>query len=245
MRTLLFGSVAALALMAAPAIAADLSVVPIYKAPPAPPTSWTGTYIGLSGGGVWGDAKVYSGVTGLDETPWFDLRGGLVGITAGTQFQSGKLVLGFEGDVSLVNKEGGAFQVPPTVGFHNEVKERWLATYRGRIGVANDNWLFYATAGGAMASLQQNLTAPGGVQASEANWHWGWIAGAGVEVKINQDWSAKLEYLYVNLQDKPYFNPSPTAAIPNDQRVRVDDHAVRVGVNYKLPWTLLDGFFKK
>ena len=58
MRTLLFGSVAALALMAAPAIAADLSVVPIYKAPPTPPTSWTGSYIGLSGGGVWGDAKV-------------------------------------------------------------------------------------------------------------------------------------------------------------------------------------------
>ena len=161
MRKLLCGSVAALAFMAAPAIAADLSVAPIYKAPPAPPTSWTGTYIGLSGGGVWGDAKVYSGVTGLDETPWFDLRGGLVGITAGTQFQSGNLVLGFEGDVSLVNKEGGAFQVPPAVGFHNEVKERWLATYRGRIGVANDNWLFYATAGGAMASLQQNITAPG------------------------------------------------------------------------------------
>lgn len=245
MRKVLCGSMAALALMAAPAVAADLSVAPIYKAPPPPPANWTGTYLGLSGGGVWGNAQIYSGVTGLVETPWFDLRGGLVGITAGTQIQNGSWVLGFEGDVSAVNKSGSAFQVPPGVGFNHEVKERWLATYRGRIGVANDNWLFYATAGGAMASLQQNITAPNGVQVSDTNWHWGWTAGAGVEVKINNDWSAKVEYLYVGLQDKSYFNPSPNAAAQNDQRVRVDDHAVRVGVNYKLPWTLLDGFFKR
>jgi len=246
MRKLLWGSMAALALMAAPAVAADLSVAPIYKALPAPPSNWTGTYLGLSAGGVWGDAQIYSGVTGLVETPWFDLRGGLVGITAGTQVQNGNWVLGFEGDASAVSKSGSAFQVPPGgVGFSHEVKERWLATYRGRIGVANDNWLFYATAGGAIASLQQNITAPSGVQVSDANWHWGWSAGAGVEVKINNDWSAKLEYLYVGLQDKSYFNPSPNPAVQNDQRVRVDDHTVRVGVNYKLPWTLLDGFFKR
>lgn len=245
MRKVLCGSMAALTLMVAPAVATDLSVAPIYKTLPAPPVSWTGSYIGLAGGGVWGNAKIYSGVTGLDETPWFDLKGGLVGITAGTQFQSGNWVLGFEGDASMVGKSGSAFQVPPGIGFNNEVKERWLATYRGRIGVANDNWLFYATAGGAFASLQQNITAPNGVQVSDTNWHWGWSAGAGVEVKINNDWSAKLEYLYIGLQDKSYFNPSPNAAVQNDQRVRVDDHAVRVGVNYKLPWTLLDGFFKR
>ncbi len=229
MRKVLCGSMAALAFMAAPAVAADLSVVPIYKALPAAPTNWTGAYIGLSGGGVWGTAKVYSGTTGRDETPWFDLRGGLIGITAGTQFQSGNWVLGLEADASLTNKHGSAFQVPPAIGFNNEVKERWLTTYRGRIGVANDNWLFYATAGGALASLQQSITTPGGVQASETNWNWGWTAGAGVEVKINQDWSAKLEYLYVGLQDKSYFNPSPNVAIQNDQRVRLDDHTVRVG----------------
>jgi outer membrane immunogenic protein len=247
MTKVLCGSIAALALMLAPAVAAaaDLSVAPIYKTLPPPPANWTGTYVGVSGGGVWGSARVYNGTTGVDETPWFNLNGGLVGVTVGTQFQNGNWVLGFEGDTSITSKSGSAFQLAPGVGFNNEVKERWLSTYRGRIGVAHDNWLVYATAGGAVASLQQNVTAPGGAQISETLWHWGWTVGAGVEVKLNQDWSAKVEYLYVGLQDKSYFNPSPNVTFQNDQRVRADDHAVRVGVNYKLPWTLLDGFFKR
>ena len=54
-----------------------------------------------------------------------------------------------------------------------------------------------------------------------------------------------MEYLYVGLQDKPYFNPAPNASFAGDQRVRLDDHVVRVGVNYKLPWNVLDSFFKR
>ena len=244
MTKVLCGSMAALVLMLAPAVAADLSVAPIYKALPAPPMNWTGSYIGISGGGVWGNAKVHNGTTGADETPWFSLNGGLIGITAGSQFQTGIWVLGVEGDTSVVSANGSSNQLAPNVGFNSEVKERWLSTYRGRIGVAQDNWLFYATAGGAFASLQHNITSPAGVQFSETQWHWGWTVGAGVEVKLSQDWSAKVEYLYVGLQDKSYFNPSPNVAVQNDQRVRPDDHTVRVGVNYKLPWMLLDGFFK-
>ena len=69
--------------------------------------------------------------------------------------------------------------------------------------------------------------------------------GAGVEVKLNQDWSAKVEYLYVGLQDKSYFNPAPSAGFPMTNGCGLDDHAVRVGVNYKLPWSLLEGFYKR
>ena len=69
-------------------------------------------------------------------------------------------------------------------------------------------------------------------------------AGGGVEVKLSQDWSAKVEYLYVGLQDKSYFTPTPSPAFPSNQRLHLDDHIVRVGVNYKLPWNILDSFFK-
>ena len=62
---------------------------------------------------------------------------------------------------------------------------------------------------------------------------------------FSSDWTAKVEYLYVNLQDKSYFNPSPSPVFPSGQRVSVDDHIVRVGVNYKLPWGYLDSFFKR
>ena len=53
-----------------------------------------------------------------------------------------------------------------------------------------------------------------------------------------------MEYLYVGLQDKSYFNPAPSLAFPSSQRLNLSDHIVRFGVNYKLPWNILDSFFK-
>jgi outer membrane immunogenic protein len=249
MSTLLCASAAALLLvltsaMPAPAVAADLSVAPIYKAPPpAPVANWTGSYVGVAGGGAWGSAVVRNGPTGVDQTPNFDLSGGIIGITSGLNIQSGNLVIGYEGDTSVVSKSGTAFEFPPNAAFSNEVKEHWLSTFRGRLGYAKDNWLFFATAGGALANLENSISGPPGT-ISEKHWHWGFAAGGGVEVKITQDWSAKVEYLYVGLQDKSYFNPAPSLAFPNNQSVRADDHIVRVGVNYKLPWSVLDSFFK-
>src|SRR4029077_12440484 len=107
------------------------------------------------GGGTWGNAKVIDGPTGLDRTPWFDLSGGLIGVTSGVQLQTGNLVIGYEGDTSVVGKKGSVVEFPPNAAFSNEVSERWLSTFRGRVGVAQDNWLFFATAGGALAGVQQ------------------------------------------------------------------------------------------
>jgi outer membrane immunogenic protein len=246
MRSRLCGSTAVAALLLAsawltPAGAADLSVAPMYKAlPPAPVATWTGTYVGVSGGGAWGSATVHNNVTGVDQTPRFDMNGGLVGVTVGANVQSGRAVVGLEADTSAVSKTGSAFEFPPNAAFRNEVRENWLSTFRGRVGYAQDNWLFYATGGGAVANVQHSI--PGVI--SESQSHWGWAAGAGVEVKLNPDWSAKVEYLYVGLQDKTYFNPAPNAFHTN-QGLRLDDHIVRVGVNYKLPWSVLDTFFKR
>ena len=250
MKKLLCASTAALALglasaTLAPTVAADLSVAPNYNALPAPVTTWTGSYIGVSGGGAWGSAVVHDNTTGADRTPRFDLSGGLIGVTSGFNIQNGNLLLGYEGDTSATSKKGTAFLFPPNSTFSNEVKERWLSTFRGRLGYTQDNWLFYATAGGALADVENSILSAAGSQISEKHWHWGWTAGGGVEVKLNHDWSAKVEYLYVGLQDKSYFNPAPSLAFPNNQGVRLDDHIVRVGVNYKLPWSVLDTFFKR
>jgi len=204
--------------------------------------TWTGSYVGVAGGGTWGSAVVRNGPTGIDQTPRFDLSGGIIGVTTGLNIQNGNLVLGYEGDTSVASKKGSAFEFPPNAAFSNEVKESWLSTFRGRLGYAQDNWLFYATAGGALANLENSVSGPAGA-ISEKHWHWGFAAGGGVEVKITQDWSAKVEYLYVGLQDKSYFNPAPNLAQSN-QSLRADDHIVRVGVNYKLPWSVLDSFFK-
>ena len=113
MQKVLCASIAALAAMLAPAVAADLSVAPIYKSPPAPTTTWGGSYLGLSGGGAWGRAAIQNGPTGADATPGFNLNGGLIGITSGLQIQNGQWVLGYEGDTSITSKKGSALELAP------------------------------------------------------------------------------------------------------------------------------------
>ena len=165
-------------------------------------------------------------------------------MTSGFNVQNGNVVVGYEGDTSASNKKGSALEFPPNGAFTNQVRENWLSTFRGRVGYAQGNWLLYATAGGALANVENSIVGPPGT-VSEKHAHWGWTAGAGVEVKLNPDWSAKVEYLYVGLQDKSYFNPAPSVLVPSNQGLRLDDHIVRVGVNYKLPWSVLDNFFKR
>jgi outer membrane immunogenic protein len=207
-----------------------------------PVTTWNGSYVGVAGGGAWGSAVVSNIPTGTDQAPRFDLSGGIIGITSGFNIQNGNVVLGYEGDTSAVSKTGSALEFPPNAAFSNEVKERWLSTFRGRLGYAQNNWLVYATAGGALANLENSISGPPGT-ISEKHWHWGFAAGGGVEVKITQDWSAKVEYLYVGLQDKAYFNPAPSG-VSGNQNLRGDDHPVRVGVSISC-LGVLDTFFRR
>ena len=214
MTKVLCGSMAALALMLAPAVAADLSVAPIYKAPPAPPTNWTGSYIGLSGGGVWGNAKVYNGTTGADETPWFNLQRrprrcyGWV--------RSSRAAIGCSASRAIPRS-------PARRAAHSNSPRMSASTTRSRS--AGSRPIAAASASRRITGCSTPLPVAhwracskhhgtAGVQISETQWHWGWTVGAGVEVKLNQDWSAKVEYLYVGLQDKSYFNPSPSPGVP-------------------------------
>ena len=66
----------------------------------------------------------------------------------------------------------------------------------------------------------------------------GWTAGGGVEAAIVGNWSAKLEYLFVGLEDHGYFVPTPN--IPNQTNraggVPLNNNIVRGGINYKIDW---------
>src|SRR5947209_14208525 len=142
MKKSLCASTAALALvlasaMLAPACAADLSIAPIYKAPPAA-ASWAGSYVGIAGGGAWGSALLRNDTTGADRAPRLNLSGGIIGLTSGFNLQNGNWLLGFEGDISAANKKANAFEFPPNAAFSNEVKEQWLSTFRGRVGYRSE-----------------------------------------------------------------------------------------------------------
>ncbi len=72
----------------------------------------------------------------------------------------------------------------PMPASSNDVKERWLSTFRGRVGYAQNNWLIYATAGGALANLEHVDHSARGADCGKAL-ALGLAAGAGVEVRAH------------------------------------------------------------
>jgi len=220
-----------------PAAAADIPVkAPVLAPVVAPPFSWTGFYIGVSGGGAWGRSR-HTNSAG-DLTPTFNVSGGIIGGTVGYNYQVNNWVLGLEGDWSWVSKRGSAVDIPPfNTAFTSETRERWLATGRARVGMTWNQALFYITGGGAAADVQINVCGPAAVGcASEAKTRWGWTVGAGIEYALSQNWSLKGEYLYVNFGNTSYFNPPPGVFADRVGGVFLDDHIFRVGVNYRFNW---------
>jgi outer membrane immunogenic protein len=93
--------------------------------------------------------------------------------------------------------------------------------------------LFYGTAGGAFANVQTNFN---GVTTTHTQA--GWTAGAGIEWAFADNWTAKVEYLYVNLGNGSVSCTNATCtglsggpAIPVS--VGLTENLIRAGVNFK------------
>jgi outer membrane immunogenic protein len=228
---------------AAEAFAADIAV----KAPPSPAPAlynWTGSYAGIAGGLAWGqsqfiDADPTDSSFGRPITTKFDVSGGIFGGTVGYNWQLNNWVAGLEGDLSWVGKQGASNNIPPFAsGITDITREHWLGTGRLRLGVVPvDRRLFYVTGGFAAAGVEAvvntNVARDGSLAATQTRW--GWTTGGGLEAALFQNWSFKLEYLYVGLQDRNYF---PQATLLPDfmivrRNVTLNDNIVRVGLNYK------------
>lgn len=164
--------------------------------------SWMGPYIGGNLGYGWGD------VSNSGTNP----SGVLGGIQGGYNYQSGQLVVGIEADLQL-NSADDTFAAWK---FSNP----WFGTVRGRLGYAVNNVLLYGTGGLAFGTLKTEF---GGV--SESQTSAGWTIGVGAEYAINQNWSAKIEYLYVDLGEKNFL----LTGLPHDYQFST----VRLGVNYR------------
>jgi len=205
MRTGLIGTIAALALASTTARAADVYGGPATYAPYA--YRWTGPYVGGNLGYRWGalsnSGAKPSGIAG--------------GAQGGYNWQFGPIVLGGEADLQFSN----ASDTFANYKFSNP----WFGTVRGRAGYAFNNILFYGTAGLAFGELR-GLTF-GGISDSHTNA--GWTAGVGAEFGFGQfglaqHWSAKIEYLYVDLSDSQFV----ITGTQNGYRFGL----VRAGVNY-------------
>jgi outer membrane immunogenic protein len=157
---------------------------PIYM----PGYNWTGFYVGINGGGGWGgsDWSNAAGTAGSGE-----LSGALVGGTIGYNYQMGRAVFGVEGDFGWSNIRGSSACVATTCSINND----WLGTARGRIGYAFDRVMPFVTGGAAFGNVKTSVASVGDTEDTKL----GWTVGGGVEAAIAGPWTAKAEYLYVDL----------------------------------------------
>jgi outer membrane immunogenic protein len=214
-------AIALLGLAAAgPARAADLSVAPIYKAPPvvAPLAyNWSGFYLGLNGGGGWGTSN-------WDSAGGFNVSGAVAGGTAGFNWQVGHAVLGLEGDVDWSNLKGTTTSALCPAGC--TTNNDWLATARARAGYAFDRFMPYVTGGVAFGDIKAST--PGFAGATQTNT--GWTAGGGVELALTNNWTAKAEYLHVDLGN---MNCGFSCGVATGNSVSLKSDLVRGGVNFR------------
>jgi iron complex outermembrane receptor protein len=225
-----------------PAFAADAAPI-VTKVGPAAWTettsrfNWTGVYLGLNGGFTFGASNWTDGVTGT-ATGNFGTSGFVFGGTLGANYQVGSIVLGVEADGDWADASGfGTFTASALCAGGCLTTSSWLSTVRGRAGYAFDRFFVYGTGGAAFGNVRANFSNNPVSPATEA----GWTAGAGVEVALGRNWSAKAEYLFVKLADGScsascaIADANGPAIIPN-AAVSFNESIVRGGINYRFTW---------
>jgi len=228
---------------------------------PLPECNWTGFYIGLNVGGQFGHAEDvnvddYGFAVGPEPRPWgYDQSGVVAGGQIGYNFQWNWLVMGPEFDLGYMNLEGSGFEPDPASGtraFQNGLRpdiqghsdSDFYATFRGRIGIALNQWLFYATGGGIAVNwdtsvrddCNTNGCSPFTIDAHKQELAWGWTVGGGIERMIGCHWSIKGEYLYYRLDDQDFSGTADLfTRVFGDFRFVAHDqgHIIRAGLNYK------------
>ena len=177
--------------------------------------NWTGFYVGVNGGYGWGTQDPMTPLSNRFDRTSFNTSGGMFGGTIGAQIQQGYVVLGVEGDLDWANIKGSGITTPTIGGLilpglpitlNMATNVSAVGTARLRAGVAMNNWLFYATGGAAFIKSSANGTSIAGVpcgtlgvlpNCSASSLRPGLAAGLGAEWGFAQNWSAKVEYLYI------------------------------------------------
>jgi high affinity Mn2+ porin len=243
-------------LVVRPVAAADLGTMPV-KALPAPAASdWTGFYVGGNVGAAtgktnWTATEAGAAVPTLNGSinmfnPFDAFEGTgsyFIGLQAGYNYMlPSRFVVGFEADFSAPNTVAGTQTISSALigqaSYNDTVLD--FGTARGRIGYAFDRWMIYGTGGVAWAYDQLTRTQLAGTPAggtaevgtTEAAflWRWGWAAGAGIEVPIAPNWSARFEYLAADFGGRPKNFPASAQSFNSDSALQT----IRLGVDYQL-----------
>ncbi len=186
------------------------------------PFSWTGLYVGAQVGYGWGNTTAESGpLAGFNQTYDYNSTGALGGGHIGYNWQNQNLVFGIETDIEASGIGGGG---RGSLGFQHDTDINWVGSTRGRLGIAYDRTLFYATAGWAYGDVKIDKGF-----GSYSDIRSGWTAGAGVEHAYSDRMTLRLEYRYTDLGT----TNASSAALNSIDKSDVDFHAIRAGVSFK------------
>lgn len=201
---------------------------------------WSGFYAGAHLGWGWGDVEnsVVNGIFGeIGDIPSTDIDGILGGAQIGYNHQFGFVVGGVEADFSLTGIDGEVTRFcggpcdPPNIF---ETEYDWLATVRGRLGLAFGRVLVYGTGGLAIADIEDRYTRPGGgTPFTSDETAFGWTAGGGVEVGLTNRLSIKAEYLHADFGDESFGVEDSWGGADAVQTSDHDLDLVRGGVNFR------------
>jgi outer membrane immunogenic protein len=229
---------ASLLYLASAALADGYSGGPSY----ARPFSWTGLYVGVNGGYAFGTGNqqiVDTNNVGAidlfrtaDPSGWFG--GGQIGYNWQVSRGSG-LVVGVEADFQGADIEGRHTGVGTQAFLEtHRVDVDAFGTVRGRLGYAFDRTLVYATGGLAYGNVDARLSSPAapGTFERRDGTQVGFVVGGGLEHKLSRDWSAKVEYQYIDLGSERLLG-TPGFAGFHTNDLDTAFHTVRLGLNYQ------------
>jgi len=256
----------------AAASAADMAPR-MYSKAPAPAAivyEWTGVYIGGNVGYSWGRSgntetisNSVTGATVLAATSRNDANGVIGGGQIGYNWQAQNWLFGLEADLQGSDEKGSTSFLCVACGNGRDditstltQKLNWFGTARGRVGVlVTPTVLLYGTGGLAFGEVSTGGSISGATNLAPllafqgtSSTRTGWTAGAGVEGRIAGNWSAKLEYLYMDLGTVSSGPIATTIVVPLRTNAGVSysshftDNILRVGVNYRFGGPIATGY---
>lgn len=174
------------------------------------------------------------------------LNGGFGGGQIGYNYQFNQIVVGVEADGEGSGIGASSSVSPYYDPYYSIVTRNRIGVFgsvRGRIGVAFDRFLVYATGGYAYADIHtsQGVSYDGayyGTSAHTSGLKSGYAVGGGVEYAFSNNWTVKGEYQYLDfgsrsLTSQPYYGDESDYGYSSYGHMRTHFNTVRVGLNYK------------
>ena len=195
---------------------------------PPPAFNWTGCYVGAhAGGGVMSDSF----------SSHFGGSGVLTGGQAGCNLQTGRIVVGLEGEGWWSGLESVHRDAGPTFEVTLAGRNRWDADLAVRAGFAVDRALIYAKVGAAWGAFDlrgrfTDIGAEGELNGSTSLG--GLLLGGGLEYAFAGNWTAKLEYNHIDyLVRTTHREAVRDGFAPMDSGFSAAKDIVKLGLNYQ------------